>query len=82
MNSSSSADRQTRRVALERLHAHPLNPNVMPAEVRAKLARHIERTGLYPPLIVMPDPDDVGEYRLLDGHQRAQVLADLGHEQA
>jgi len=77
-------------IPLDQLHPHPMNSNVMPADRRAKLARHIEATGHYPPLIVRPwrasEPDgattDEPAYQLLDGHHRAAVLRELGHDTA
>lgn len=63
---------------LHRLHAHPSNANVMSNSRRAKLARHIAREGRYPPLIVRPHPEVPGDFQLLDGHQRCQVLRRLG----
>jgi ParB-like chromosome segregation protein Spo0J len=83
-NSSSSpaAEERLIRVPLALLHAHPTNANLMPGERRAKLARHIEREGRYPPLVVRPHPALSDAYQLLDGHQRADVLRDLGHTDA
>lgn len=71
-NSSSQA------LPIDRLDPHPLNSNVMPKVLLDKLASAIERTGLYPPIIVRP----IGErYQILDGHHRIQVLKQLGHAQ-
>lgn len=70
------------RVALGRLHAHPANSNRMSEERLAKLERNVEREGRYPPLIVRPHPELPGQYQLLDGHQRLEVLRRLGHEEA
>lgn len=73
-----------RELPLDALHAHPANPNAMSAGAMAKLSRHIEATGCYPPLIVRPrtGDGDSGQYELLDGHQRAAVLRKLGHTTA
>lgn len=81
-NSSSSPDDDHRllRIPLSQLHAHPLNANVMSAERKQKLAANIVREGRYPPLIVRPHPFIVGEYQTLDGHQRIEVLRQLGHD--
>ncbi|MPZ23597.1 MAG: hypothetical protein GEU28_08630 [Dehalococcoidia bacterium] len=83
-SSSSSPEAEGRlvRVALERVHPHPLNANAMGEEQLKKLARNIERQGSYPPLLVRPHPELEGEYQLLDGEQRWQVLRRLGHDQA
>lgn len=44
------------RIALDRLVAHPDNPNRMSKTNFAKLVRNIERTGRYEPLVVRPCP--------------------------
>lgn len=81
--SSSSADSDRLiRVPLAQLHAHPLNPNVMTDERLEKLVLNIEREGRYPPLVARPHPDIDGEWQLLYGHQRREVLRRLGHKEA
>ena len=71
-----------RMVPLDSLLPHPLNSNVMPEDLRAKLKAHIKRTGRYPFLVVRPHPDEPGKYQVLDGHHRVAVLRDLGHAEA
>lgn len=72
---SNSTLQQTLTLPLDRLDAHPANSNVMPKALLDKLARSIERTGFYPPIIVRP----IGErYQILDGHHRVLVLKQLG----
>jgi hypothetical protein len=44
------------RIALDKLVAHPDNPNRMSKTNFAKLVRNIERTGRYEPLVVRPYP--------------------------
>jgi ParB-like chromosome segregation protein Spo0J len=44
------------RIAIEKLAAHPDNPNRMSKGNFAKLVRNIERTGRYEPLVVRPCP--------------------------
>jgi len=44
------------RIALDKLVAHPDNPNRMSKTSFAKLVRNIERTGRYEPLVVRPCP--------------------------
>jgi ParB-like chromosome segregation protein Spo0J len=68
------------RIPLGDLVPHPLNPNVMPDELKAKLAANIRASGRYPPLIVRPL--DSGSFQILDGHQRADVLRALGETTA
>ena len=69
-------------VPLDQLQPHPMNANVMSADLQAKLQAHIKRTGRYPHLIVRPHPDQPGKYQVLDGHHRLVVLRDLGHAEA
>ncbi len=74
-----TSDIASERIDLALLRPHPANPNLIPAELLRKLKGHIERSGRYPPLIVRP----LGEwYQILDGHHRATILAELGHETA
>jgi ParB-like chromosome segregation protein Spo0J len=68
------------RIPLGDLVPHPLNPNVMPGDLKAKLAANIRASGRYPPLIVRPL--DSGSFQIMDGHQRADVLRDLGEATA
>jgi len=70
------------RIGLERLRGHRLSVNVMRAEVKAKLRRHMERTGRYEPLVVRVHPEEAGAYEILNGHQRAEVLRELGYGEA
>ena len=71
-----------RMVALDDLLAHPLNSNVMPADLQEKLRAHIKRTGRYPFLVVRPHPEQAGKYQVLDGHHRVAILRELGHTEA
>jgi hypothetical protein len=41
-------------IPLDRLQRHPENSNRMPPRLMEKLKRHIQRTGLYEPLVVRP----------------------------
>jgi ParB-like chromosome segregation protein Spo0J len=69
-------------VALDGLHPHPLNSNIMPEDFRAKLLAHIKRTGRYPFIVVRPHPDRPEEFEILDGHHRVDVLRELGQHEA
>jgi ParB family chromosome partitioning protein len=68
------------RVPLKNLVPHPLNANVMPEELKAKLKANIRASGRYAPLIVRPLQD--GAFQILDGHQRDDVLRELGETTA
>jgi len=69
-------------IPLDDLVAHPLNSNVMPADLQEKLRAHIRRTGRYPFLVVRPHPEQPGKFQVLDGHHRVAILRDLGHREA
>ena len=68
-----------RMVPIDQLRPHPLNSNVMPDDLRAKLTAHLKRTGRYPFVVVRPHPDDADQFEILDGHHRVDILRDLGH---
>jgi ParB-like chromosome segregation protein Spo0J len=81
---------------LEKLVAHPDNPNRMSKSKFAKILRNIERTGLYEPLVVRPCPHkscyccakkDSNDkrrtcFQIINGHNRWRVLKELGHKTA
>jgi len=76
----SAAGSTVRWIEIDRLVAHPDNPNRMSRANFTKLRRHIERTGRYEPLVVRPAPERPGYYQILNGHHRWQVLKQLGYE--
>jgi len=47
-------------IAIDHLDPHPDNCNVMPADRRATLKRHLQRSANYPPVIVRPAPRPAG----------------------
>jgi ParB-like chromosome segregation protein Spo0J len=69
-----------RRIPLGSLVPRPHHPNRMQPRVRRAIASQIGATGLYPPLVVRVAGDD--RFEILDGHQRAAILAELGHRDA
>jgi ParB/RepB/Spo0J family partition protein len=69
-------------IALEKLGAHPDNPNHQSKVNFARLVRNIERTGRYEPLIVRPDPKRAGHYQIINGHHRCGALTKLGYDKA
>jgi ParB/RepB/Spo0J family partition protein len=66
------------RIAIDRLVAHPDNPNQMSKTNFAKLVRNIERTGRYEPLVVRPFPQRPRSFQIISGHHRWQALVQLG----
>lgn len=75
-------------VAINKLVAHPDNPNVMSGDKFRKLVRNIQRTGLYEPIVVRPHPQDKGKsatadkFQIINGHHRVQALEKLGRKEA
>ncbi|MHC4519886.1 MAG: ParB/RepB/Spo0J family partition protein [Planctomycetota bacterium] len=73
---------KVRQIALDKLLAHPDNPNRMSRANFAKLVRHIKRTGQYEPLVVRPHPHQRGRFQIINGQHRCQALDRLGHKTA
>jgi ParB-like chromosome segregation protein Spo0J len=66
-------------ISLDRLIAHPDNPNRMSKVNFAKLVRNIERTGLYEPLTVRRHGEN---FQIINGHHRLEALKKLGYAAA
>jgi len=84
---------EIRSISIDKLIAHPDNPNRMSKANFAKLIRNIKRTGRYEPLIVRPHPNhpqarlpkgsSVGQaYQIINGHHRWRALRELGYKNA
>ena len=69
-----------RPISLERLIAHPDNPNRMSKATLAKLVRNIEQTGQYEPIIVRLHPQRKGCFQIINGEHRCKALAKLGYK--
>jgi len=72
--------KQIESIAIDRLIAHPANPNRMSDSVFNKLTNHIKRTGNYEPIIVRSGGGD--SYQIINGHHRVMALRKLGRESA
>jgi len=68
-------------IALERLVEHPESVNVQSKVTFSKLVRHIERTGLYEPLVARPLRGKNGHYQVINGHHRLKALEQLGYRE-
>jgi ParB-like chromosome segregation protein Spo0J len=68
---------QVTSIPIDRLIAHPGNPNRMSKRNFSRLIRNIERTGRYEPLVVRRQGDC---FQIINGHHRCQVLRQLGYE--
>ncbi len=71
-----------KRVPLKDLAPRSARSSRLSPRARRALIRHIEATGLYPPLIVRPHARRSGKFEILDGRQRADVLGELGFRDA
>jgi hypothetical protein len=69
-------------ITLDKLVAHPDNPNRMSDTTFGKLVRNIERTGRYEPIVVRPHPEKRDCFQIINGHHRCRALAKLGHKAA
>ena len=69
-------------ITLDKLIAHPDNPNRMSKAKFAKLLRNIERTGLYEPLVVRPCPGKPDCFQIINGHHRWRALRELDYKTA
>jgi uncharacterized ParB-like nuclease family protein len=70
---------KVRTVAIDKLLAHPANPNKMSNANLKKLQRNIRESGRYEPLVVRPSRRD-GYYQIINGHHRIRALKRLGYD--
>jgi hypothetical protein len=75
-----AAAKRIESVGIDKLIAHPANPNRMSGSTFGKLTAHIERTGNYEPVIVRPHPERAGCFEIINGHHRAGALKKLGRK--
>lgn len=68
-------------ILLDKLIAHPDNPNRMSKANLAKLVRNIEQTGQYEPIIVRPHPQSKDCFQIINGEHRCKALAKLGYKE-
>jgi ParB-like chromosome segregation protein Spo0J len=64
-------------IPIDKLTAHPGNPNRMSQRNFTRLVRNIERTGRYEPLVVRRQGDC---FQIINGHHRRLALKQLGYE--
>lgn len=69
-------------ISLDKIVAHPDNPNRMSTATFGKLVRNIGRTGRYEPIVVRPHPEKKGHFQIINGHHRYLALAKLGYKTA
>ncbi len=66
-------------IPIDKLTAHPGNPNRMSKRNFSRLVRNIERTGRYEPLVVRRQGDG---FQIINGHHRCRALRELGYNSA
>ena len=69
-------------IGVDRLVAHPGNPNRMSDGTFKKLLGHIRRTGNYEPIIVRRHPQRDGCFEIINGHHRKKALEEMGKDRA
>jgi ParB-like chromosome segregation protein Spo0J len=69
-------------ILLDKLIAHPDNPNRMSDATFGRLVRNIERTGRYEPIVVRPHPEKGNYFQIINGEHRCKALAKLGYKTA
>ena len=84
MNDTTQSKRiGARMVPLGDLTPHPLNSQRHARRPAGEAARRTsQRTGRYPFVVVRPHPEEPGQFQILDGHHRVEILRDLGHTEA
>jgi ParB-like chromosome segregation protein Spo0J len=75
----SRIENQVSSIEIEKLHAHPDNPNKMSRDTFTKLVRNIERTGRYEPIVIRQKEN---AWQILNGHHRVKALKQLGQKEA
>ena len=69
-------------VTVDKLIAHPANPNKMAKAVFNKLVDHIDRTGNYEPIVIRKHPRRKEHFEILNGHHRLKAIMRLGYDKA
>jgi len=69
-------------IRLNKLIAHPDNPNQMSKSSFTKLLGNIKRTRQYEPLVVRRHPERAASFQIINGHHRCKALAQLDYKTA
>ena len=57
-----------------------LSPGIAKTEKYQRIAASVREIGLIEPMVVYPQEDNAGQYILLDGHIRLEILKEMGQE--
>jgi ParB-like chromosome segregation protein Spo0J len=69
-------------IPIRRLVPHPENSNRMDPGLMNKLERNIRKSGNYETITVRPHPEFPGDFQILNGHHRVEILNRIGIEHA
>jgi hypothetical protein len=67
-----------RMITIEKLIPHPENSNRMPVRLMAKLESNIRKSGNYETITVRRHPERDGDFQILNGHHRVEILRKVG----
>lgn len=76
------ATSRIRRIKLEDLIPRRRRLHKMPKRSKQALTEIIKTLGAYPAVIVRPHPRLTGKYEIVDGHNRLEVLSEMGESAA
>ncbi|HUT53070.1 MAG TPA: ParB N-terminal domain-containing protein [bacterium] len=69
-------------IEIDRLLPHPENSNRMDPKLMKKLEENIRKSGNYETITVRPHPQFEGDYQILNGHHRVEILKRIGFDRA
>jgi len=68
---------KAQKIAVNRIHANPWNPNVQSSRVEQATRESIATFGFVDPVTVRPHPDMPGHFQIIDGEHRWRAAQDL-----
>jgi len=69
-------------VPIEKIHPNDWNPNTMNTDVFNALVENIKEIGMVEPIMLVPDPDNEGEYIVISGEHRWEAMKLLDYKTA
>jgi ParB-like chromosome segregation protein Spo0J len=69
------------RIPITRLIPHPENSNRMDPQLMKKLELNIRKSGEYETITVRPHPQLPGDFQILNGHHRIEILKRIGMDE-
>jgi len=68
-------------ISIKKLIPHPENSNRMSAKFMTKLEENIRKSGNYETITVRPHPEREGDFQILNGHHRVEILKKIEIEE-